>query len=162
MGLLTLPLVCLGLVLGRSYWSIRLFGCIAAVMTLMLLSAYSPIFSLVLGLPTPLRGVNHYSDEPVRVGLFALFALAAGLGFESLLESTPARRWIFAGLFAATTSASVAWLVSLEPPAIAGSYVFGLTLAFILLYAVALARLGMATSTTQLRSALVVLLILIV
>src|SRR5207253_7106344 len=43
MGLLTLPLVCLGLVLGRSYWSIRLFGCIAAVMTLMLLSAYSPI-----------------------------------------------------------------------------------------------------------------------
>src|SRR5437762_11548170 len=99
MGLLTLPLVCLGLVLGRKYWSIRLFGCIAAVMTMVLLSAYSPIFSLVLGLPTPLRGVNHYSDVVVRVGLFALFALAAGLGLESIVKGPAVRRWILLALF---------------------------------------------------------------
>ena len=98
MGMLTLPLVCLGLVLGRPYWSIRLYGAIAGVMTIMLLSAYSPVLSLFLGWPSPLRGANHYSDLVVRLGLFALFALAAGLGLEALLKSSPTRRWVFVAL----------------------------------------------------------------
>jgi hypothetical protein len=160
MGLLTLPLALLGIVLGRPYWSIRLYGCIAAVITIVLLSAYSPILSLLIGLPTPLRVVNHYSDEVVRVGLFALFALAAGLGLEAVLESTTARRWILPVLAAATSAASVAWLIALQRSSSAGNYLFGLTLALILIYGVALARLGLARTRTEARRAVMVLLVL--
>ena len=160
MGMLTLPLVCLGLVLGRPYWSIRLYGAIAGVMTIMLLSAYSPVLSLFLGWPSPLRGANHYSDLVVRLGLFALFALAAGLGLEALLKSSPTRRWVFVALCAVIAAASVAWLVSLQGPAVTGNYVFGFTLALILLYGVGLTRLALARSAAQLRHACIVLMAL--
>lgn len=162
MGLLTLPLVCMGLVAGRPYWSIRLYGGIAGVMTIMLLSGYSPVFSLLLAWLSPLRGINHYSDAVLRVGLFALFVLAAGLGLESVLRSTPTRRWILAGLFAVTSAASVVWLVSLQDPPVTDNYLFGMALALILLYAVGLARFASARTAAHMSSAVVMLLALVV
>jgi hypothetical protein len=160
MGLLTLPLVCLGLVFGRPYWSIRLFWCIAVVLTVIALSAYSPIFSLLLGWPSPFRGVNHYSDLVVRPGLSPLFALAAGLGFEAALKAPAVRRWVLMGLFGATAALSSAWLISFQSSATSHSHILGLSLAFVVLYAVALARLALARTTADVRTAVVVLLAL--
>jgi hypothetical protein len=162
MGLLTLPLVGVGLVTGRPYWSLRFFGCIAAGVTVMMLSAYSPIFSLLLGWPSPLRAVNHYSDVVVRVGLFGLFIMAAALGLEALLRPGSARRWIFAGLFAGTSGLSILWLVRLQGPAPTDNYLVGLATAFILLYSVGLARLARARNAAQRWYAVVTLLALLV
>jgi hypothetical protein len=149
MGMLTLPLVCLGLVYGRRYWAVRLWAGIGAVITIAMLSAFSPIFSLALGLPSPLRGVNHYSDLVMRLGLFALLALAAGLGVESLWRSAPARRWTLVGLFAASAAASILWLIRLHGPGAPHNFVFGLALALALLYAVGLWRLALARTPSQ-------------
>jgi hypothetical protein len=162
MGLLTLPLVGVGLVVGRPYWSVRLCGCIAAVMTIMMLSAYSPVFSLLLGWPSPLRAVNHYSDFVMRVGLFGVFILAAGLGLEALLRPATARRWMLLALFAVTSAASVLWLMRLQDPAATGTYLFGLALAFILLYGVGLAQFARAATARDRRYAVMALLALLV
>jgi hypothetical protein len=161
MGMLTLPLACLGLVFGRSYWAVRLWGGIGAVITIAMLSAYSPIFSLLLGLPSPLRGINHYSDLVLRLGLFALFALAAGLGVEAVLQSRPARRWTLVGLFAATAAASAGLLMALQGVAATRNFVFGLALAFALLYGVGLCRLALARTPAQIGAVVLTLLPLV-
>lgn len=163
MGMLTLPLVGLGLVGGRPYWAVRLWAGIAAVMTIAMLSAYSPIFSLVLGPPSPLRIVNHYSDVILRLGLFALLVLAAGLGVESLLRSRPAWRWTLVGLFAATATASAGWLVALQGAAAATqNFLFGLALAVALLYGIGLCRLALARTPAQIGAVVLALLPLVV
>ncbi len=144
LGMLTLPLVCLGLVVGRPYWSLRLYAGIAGGLLIVLLSAYSPVFSLLLNSKSPLLAVNHYSDITFRVGLYALFVLAAGHGVESLIRSRPSRRWVLAGLFSLTSAASVAWLVALQGGTATDNYLFGVVLALILLYGVGLARLAVA------------------
>lgn len=161
MGVITLPLVVLGLVAGRSFWSLRLFLGISGVGAVMLLSAYSPLFSLVLAWPSPLQAVNHYSDYPVRVGLFALFILAAGLGLEWVLGATSRRR-ILGWLGATSAALSTVWLAGLHGGAAAtGNFVFGLALAFMFLELVAVARLAFARTPAQLRTALVVLLVVL-
>jgi hypothetical protein len=161
MGMLTLPLACLGLVLGRSYWAVRLWVGIGAVMTIAMLSAHSPIFSLLLGLPSPLRGVNHYSDLVLRLGLFALLALAAGLGVETVLRSRPAWRWTLVGLFAATATASAGWLIALQGAAATQNFVFGLGLALALLYGIGLCRLAVARTPAAIHAAVLMLLPLV-
>jgi hypothetical protein len=162
LGMLTLPLACLGLVVGRPYWSIRLYAGIGGGMLIVLLSAYSPVFSLLLGPKSPLLAVNHYSDITFRVGLYALFVLAAGLGVESLLQSRPSRRLVLAGLFFLTSAASVAWLVALQGARATDNYLFGVTLALIMLYGVGLARLVVAGTQERIRSAVGALLVLTV
>jgi hypothetical protein len=161
MGMLTLPLACLGLVFGRSYWAVRLWGGIGAVVTIAMLSAYSPIFSLLLGLPSPLRGVNHYSDLVLRLGLFAPLALAAGLGVEALLRSRSVRRWTLLGLFAATATGSVAWLIGLQRAPATQNFVFGLALGFALLYGIGLCRLALARTPAQIGAMVLTLLPLV-
>jgi hypothetical protein len=161
MGMLTLPLVGLGLVGGRRYWAVRLWGGIGAVMTIAMLSAYSPIFSLLLGLPSPLRGVNHYSDLVLRLGLFALFALAAGLGVETILRSRPTWRWTLVGLFAATATASAGWLIALQGAATTQNFLFGLGLALALLYGIGLCRLAVARTPGAIHAAVLTLLPLV-
>src|SRR4029077_2394792 len=106
LGLLTLPLACLGLVFRRRYWSLRLGAGVAGGLTVLMLSAYSPIFSLVLGLNSPLRAVNHFSDTAFRLGLYVLFLLSAGVGVDALLAGRRARPWIVFALFVLTSSAS--------------------------------------------------------
>ena len=157
LGLLTLPLACLGLVCGRRYWSIRLWAGIAAGITIFLLSAYSPAFSLLLAWNSPLRAVNHFSDTSFRLGLYALFLLSAGLGMDALLAGRKQRPWIVFALFVLTSSASIVWLVKLQSGAIS-NYLFGLTLALCFLYAVALARLAAARTHAGRRFAFVMLL----
>ncbi len=161
MGMLTLPLACLGLVLGRPYWSLRLFGGIAVVMTTVMLSAYSPIMSLAIAWPTPLRAINHHSDMVLRAGLFALFALAAGLGVEALMRPSPRRRWIVLALFGLTACVSIGFVLSLTGIAGTHHYLFGLTVALALLYGIALARLARARSVAATRAAFMVLFALV-
>jgi len=161
MGMLTLPLAGLGLVLGRSYWAVRLWVGIGAVMTIAMLSAYSPIFSLLLGPPSPLRGVNHYSDLVLRLGLFALLALAAGLGVDTILRSRPASRWTLLGLFAATATASVGWLIALQGAAATQNFLFGLGLALALLYGIGLCRLAVARTPAAIHAVVLMLLPLV-
>ena len=157
LGLLTLPLVCLGLVFGRRYWSIRLAAGLTAGLTVLMLSAYSPIFSLVLGLNSPLRAVNHFGDTAFRLGLYALFLLSAGIGMDALLAGRKERTWIVLALFVLTSSASIIWLARIQSEA-TSNYLFGLTLALCFLYAVALARLAAARTHAGRRFAFLMLL----
>lgn len=85
MGILSLPLAIFGLVYGKPAWRKRLFILFTIFCTVITLSAYSPIFSLLLAPPTILRSVNHYSDALFRGGGFIILLLAAGLGAEAIL-----------------------------------------------------------------------------
>jgi hypothetical protein len=86
MGILTIPLVFIGLTSGQEPWRKRLALMIGFATLVVLLSGFSPLFSLLLMLQTPLRSVNHYSDCAFRLGIFFLLILAAGLGVESILR----------------------------------------------------------------------------
>ena len=157
LGLLTLSLACLGLVFGRRYWSVRLGAGIAGGLTILMLSAYSPIFSLLLGLSSPLRAVNHFGDTAFRLGLYALFLLSAGVGMDALLAGRKERTWVLVALFVLSSSASIAWLIVLQRGA-SSNYLFGLTLALCFLYAVGLARLANARTHADRRFAFLLLL----
>ncbi|MDA8431686.1 MAG: hypothetical protein M0Z60_01835, partial [Nitrospiraceae bacterium] len=71
-GLLALPLVITGLVYGRRIWRLRLLVLISVSSLVILLSAYSPLFYLIMFWEQPLRAVNHYSDMFFRLGIFYL------------------------------------------------------------------------------------------
>ena len=158
LGMVTLPLVGLGLALGRRYWSVRLYGCLVAGVAILMLSGYSPLFSLLLGWQSPFRAVNHYSDTSFRQGIYALCVLAAGLGVEAILRPSRWRRWLLTGLFGVTATASLVWLTYLHPGTASRNYLFGLAAALAFFYVIALARLAAATSARRVRAALVVIL----
>lgn len=86
MGILSLPLVFLGFICGKRPWRQLLFLLVAVSGCVVVLSGYSPVFSLVLAPRTPLQGVNHYSDAVFRLGIYYLLLLAAGLGAEAVLS----------------------------------------------------------------------------
>jgi hypothetical protein len=86
LGVLCFPLVIVGLLCGRSLWRKRLFVMLVFCMTILILSAYSPLMSAILAWPTPLRTVNHFSDISFRAGAFLLLILTAGLGLEIFLR----------------------------------------------------------------------------
>src|SRR6185295_4929942 len=105
--------------------------------------------------------VNHYSDAVFRLGLFVPFVLAAGLGAESLLGRPRARRRILFVLFAVNGAASIAWLVLLQRRAAPDNYLFGVAVALLVLYGVALARFARARTSAGTRRAFLVLLVLL-
>lgn len=160
LGMLTLSMMCVGLIFGRPYWARRLYALVAIGIIVMLLAGYSPIFSLLLGVPSPLRSVNHYSDALFRVGLFVVFVLAAALGAESVLGPRRSRRWILAALFVLNGLISLGWLVLLQGRAAADNYVFGVAVAFLFLYGVALVWFARARTAKDARRIFVVLLCL--
>ena len=82
LGVMFLPFVGLGLIFGRSPWKERLFLVFMIVSTIILLSAFSPTFALLLAWPSPLRSVRHYSDTSFRLGINYVMILIAGLGLE--------------------------------------------------------------------------------
>jgi hypothetical protein len=83
LGLLAVPLAALGLVYGRRRVRLALFILFVLATTVLILSAYSPWFSMLLVPPTPLRSMNHYSDLLYRGGGFLLVLFASGLGLEA-------------------------------------------------------------------------------
>lgn len=84
MGLLTLPLAIIGLIWGRKPLRQVLYVLLAVSMLVINLSAFSPIFSLLLMPKTPLQSVNHFSDLFYLTGACILTIFAAGLGIEAL------------------------------------------------------------------------------
>jgi hypothetical protein len=92
LGLLAVPLAGLGLLYGRRPLRLPLFVLLAASACVFLLSAYSPLFSLLLVLPTPLRSFNHYGDLLYRGSGFLLLLFAAGLGLEAAERHAGAAR----------------------------------------------------------------------
>ncbi len=83
-SLLCLPLVLVALVFGRQV--LRLSG----VVTMMLfacvisLSAWSPLFSLIIRFVKPLQSNTHWPDLGFRGGFYLLFIFLATMGFELL------------------------------------------------------------------------------
>lgn len=161
LGMMTLSLVAVGLTFGRAYWAVRLFAIIAAGTTVLLLSAYSPVFALILGWPSPFRAVDHYSDALFRAGLFTIFVLAAALGAEAVLGPSRRRRWILAILFLLNGVASIALLLWLQRGSTLDNYLFGVALALLFLYSIALVRFARARTGAEARRAFVVLLCLL-
>ncbi|HYE94025.1 MAG TPA: YfhO family protein [Terriglobales bacterium] len=142
LGVLTLPLAFVGLVLSRSVWRPRLLVMLGVCATIVLLSAWSPLFSLVLAWPTPLRAVNHFGDSAFRFGLYGLVILAAGLGFEAALTTRAGRRLAVRALGVSVVGASALY-VALHGSAALTRPLFGFMLAMAVL---ALVLLGGARS----------------
>ena len=137
LGMLTLPLACMGLVVGR-----RTSPLIAMSSLVLILSAFSRRSVLV------------------GFGLFALIVMAAAVGAESMLSVRRRRRWILFALFVLNGVASLLWLIVLQGRAAVDSYIFGVAAALLLLYSIALARFALARTSADARHAFVVLLFL--
>jgi Bacterial membrane protein YfhO len=92
-GLMTLPLALLGLVAGRRSWRQRFLVMLGALGLVVIMSAWSPLFKLILYALPPLRAVDHYSDMLVRSGGGVLMMIAAGVGVERLLSDRKRTWW---------------------------------------------------------------------
>lgn len=160
MGMLTLSLIVVGLVAGRR-WSQPLYWMIVIASTVVMLSAFSPLFSLILAWPSPLQGVNHYSDMLLRAGLFGVLILAAGLGLEAVLGLNPRWRWALTVLFAINAGASLLWRNTLHDPELPSEFLLGLGLVLAGLYLVGLCRLALARTPSRVRGAVRGLLVLL-
>lgn len=98
MGLLSIPLLLLGLIFGQKIWRHRLYFLVAFFTVAVLLGGKSGILSILYLADTPLRSVRHFGDTTFRNGLFALLILGAGLGFETLLTARTRKiRTVFLG-----------------------------------------------------------------
>lgn len=87
MGVLSIPLLLLGLTYGQKIWRHRLYFLMAFFAVAVLLGGKSGILSLLYLADSPLRSVRHFGDTTFRNGLFALLILGAGLGFEALMSA---------------------------------------------------------------------------
>jgi hypothetical protein len=93
LGLLALPLTITGLCFGRPIWRKRLFVLLVISSCIVLLSGYSPIFSVILAWPSPLRSVRHFSDVFFRVGGFYFIILSSALGLDVIVRWAKYRFW---------------------------------------------------------------------
>jgi hypothetical protein len=84
LGLLAWPLAAGGLLRGRAPLRIALLLGLAFLFAILLLAGYSAVFATILVWPTPLQGMNHFSDLLYRDGGFLVLLFAAGLGLERL------------------------------------------------------------------------------
>lgn len=107
-GMAVLPLALIGLIFGRTLWRLRLLALIGVFGGVVLLSSGSALFSGILAVVAPLRSVNHYSDNPYRLGICLLLILAAATGFDTVLRCEAVRRRWWPALFAAVSLASLA------------------------------------------------------
>jgi hypothetical protein len=114
LGLLAWPLALVGFVGGRFRLRAGLLVSLGLLGSVLLLSAYSPLFASVLVFPTPLRGMNHFSDLLYRDGGFLVLLFAAGLGLECLQRTPGRRREIVFALVAGAAMAVTAKLHGFE------------------------------------------------
>jgi hypothetical protein len=134
LGLLAWPLAMGGLLRGRAPLRLALLLGLALLFTILLLAGYSAVFAAILVLPTPLQGMNHFSDLLYRDGGFLVLLFAAGLGLERL-ERNRGRALGF--LFPVAAVAAIAVTAKLH--AFALSTATGLAALLALLMAVVLA-----------------------
>jgi hypothetical protein len=124
LGLLAWPLALAGFVGGRFRLRAGLLVSLGLLGSVLLLSAYSPLFASVLVFPTPLRGMNHFSDLLYRDGGFLVLLFAAGLGLECLQRTPGRRREIVFALVAGAAMAVTAMLHGFELSLATGFPVF--------------------------------------
>ena len=105
LGLLAVPLAAWGLLFGRAPLRHGLLAAAVLVFGIILLGGYSPLLAAVLVWPSPLQGMNHYSDMTFRDMGFLVLLLAAGLGLERIERNGPGR---FPLLFAVSALLSIA------------------------------------------------------
>lgn len=161
LGLMALPLVVFGLVAGRNPWRLRLLILVAATAIVGILSGYSPIFSTLLVLPTPLRAVNHYSDTLFYNGGSILVILLAALGLDLLSRLKGKMRRAFALTWVLTTLISVGLFVWAYRDTAPRQYDFGFMLAVILLSLGPVIWLARAKSVRSAKVAIAVLIALV-
>lgn len=94
LGLLCLPLTLVGLIFGRQKIRMALLMLLISSFTIVCLSAYSPIFSLLLVWDTPLRANNHYGDAFLRSGGYLLLIIGAALGMDAIWRQEAARKYL--------------------------------------------------------------------
>jgi Bacterial membrane protein YfhO len=128
LGLLAVPLALFGLLQGRRPVRTILLLLFLIVFGVVNLAGYSPLFALLLALPTPLRSVNHFSDVLFRGGGFILLIVAAAAGLDLVLQR-PALRMSFLKGFAALTALGLSLLAWASGTAVMGSTAFGFSLA---------------------------------
>lgn len=118
LGILSIPLLLLGLMYGQKTWRCRLYLLLSFFAVAILLGGNSAFLSILYLVDSPFRAVRHFGDTTLRNGLFALMILAAGLGFEALLSVRSKRiRNVFLGtgvfwLFAICSIASAMLFLS--------------------------------------------------
>jgi hypothetical protein len=116
LGVLAIPLAALGLVYGRRRLRAPLLLMLALATTVLALPGFSPLFSLLLAFPSPLRSMNHYGDLLYRGGGFLLLVLAAGMGLEAALRRRDVIQRL-APLFAVSSVASLLIWLQIGRPA---------------------------------------------
>ncbi len=142
LGVLAIPLAALGLVYGRRRLRVPLFIMLVAAMTVLALPGFSPLFSLLLAFPSPLRSMNHYGDLLYRGGGFLLLLFAAGMGLEAALRRRAVLERL-APLLAATSVVSLGvWFHFGRPAQSLVGFCMALTVCFlvVLLWAARLPR----------------------
>jgi hypothetical protein len=87
LGILCVPLTFLGLLYGPKIKRHVILFLLVAAFAVIALSAYSPLFSLLLILPTPFRSNNHYGDCFYRSGGYLFLVFGAAVGLETLLRA---------------------------------------------------------------------------
>ena len=143
MGVISLTMIILGLIFGHPKWRKRLFVMIASCGAIFILSGFSPVFSTLLVLPTPLHAVNHYSDCMFRIGAFILYLLAIGLGVDALLGKEKHLRWSPIITFAITSLFSIGLYITVFIGTVHTNFelprnFFGFFMVIVLLYSVAI------------------------
>jgi hypothetical protein len=134
LGMLVLPLAGLGLVAGARCWRGRLLASAVVFGTVVILSGWSGLFSLVLLVVWPLRAVNHYSDCLLRIGGYAIYLLAAGLGVEVMCRRRRELLRTFAWIATLCLGLAVAFLIGLQARSFANNFVCGLAVLLALFY----------------------------
>jgi hypothetical protein len=161
LGLLTLPLTVVGLVFGRPPWRHRLFILIALAAAVITLSGYSPLFSVILILKSPLRAVRHFSDSTYRSGISWFLILSAALGFEVIIRYRQkiAVVVLIAAYVAFCVFSALLFSRVYEKPF--SSPIFGFAVAMFFFYMVILVRLLFATRRGERRVIFALLLFLV-
>lgn len=91
MGLLSLPLVLLALKSLPRTTFIRALILLLGAALIVNLASFSPFFSMLLALPSPLNGNNHFGDALFRGGGYLIILALATLGFQALEKASTAK-----------------------------------------------------------------------
>ncbi|NLT23709.1 MAG: hypothetical protein GXX82_11740 [Syntrophorhabdus sp.] len=121
LGLMTIPLLIIGLLHGRSDWRLRILILLILFFGVVMVANYSPLFLMVLNLNTPLTKNSHFNDVLYRSGGFVLLVLGAGMGLEALLKGTDLYRKTLLTLIASVAVSFLIYLLlSKDNPVILG------------------------------------------
>lgn len=108
LGILSLPLMLLGLIYGSRIIRIPLLLMIMIASAVVVLGSASPVLSLLLSIDSPLRSNNHFSDLFFRSGGFLLIIFSAALGLNTLMKCNMKIRIFFMATLAVSSVTGMA------------------------------------------------------